>query len=203
MISELLKKTDIQSWSAITLQVAVLVANITLFFKGYQNSYVILSSTLILTLFCLQVISRRFLMLYPIQGFLNYPTAKIDTTILRCMIIFGISLLLLGTVMPQSSVLIGINKIIVQILKYIIPILIPIFPLTWHFFFNSLVRKKLIEDLKNVETKLSVSCPNPDCHFPFATATKRIQSQNEGTINIECEKCGKQYIKLESINIGY
>lgn len=203
MFSEILKKTDIQSWSAVTFQTALLMANVTLFYKGHQNSYIIISSILILTLFCLQVISRRFLMFYPSQGFMKCPTMKIDTTILRCTLIFIVTFLALGILKPESPLLTLIDEYLIHKLKYILPVILPVFPLLWHFFFDEMVRNSLVEDLKHKETIISVQCPNPDCQHPFAKAIKKVKSKNEGVLHIECEKCGQKYDKLEAINIGY
>jgi hypothetical protein len=203
MISELLKKTDIQSWSAISLQTALLTSNVILFYKGHQNSYIVISGVLILTLFCLQVISRRFLMFYPIQRFMNISTTKIDTTILRCTLIFAATFLAVGVLKSISPLLTLIDQHLILNLKYILPLILPLFPLLWHFFFDDLVRNNLVEELKSKQTTISVQCPNRDCQYPFAKAIKRVKSNSEGVIHIKCEICGNEYDKHEAINIGY
>ena len=204
MLSKLIEKTDIQSWSAITLQVAILAINGILYFKGgVENSFIILSSVIILSLFSLQVVSRRFLMLYPYQGALKQPTPRIDTTILRCFIIFSLFFMLLGILRGRSEFLSIIDTIFSWLLIILVPFLIPTLPLLWHFKFNEKERNLLIEDLKTKPLKYSGECLDPDCKNPVAKYTKTVESQNSCKITINCEKCKKSFACYKPVNIGY
>lgn len=204
MLSKLIEKTDIQSWSAITLQVAILAINGTLYFKGgVENSFIILSSVLILSLFSLQVVSRRFLMFYPYQGALKQPTPRIDTTILRCFIILSLFFMLFGMLKNRADYLSTIDDIICGLLIILVPLLIPILPLLWHFIFEKKVRDALIEDIKTKPRVYSGQCLNPDCKNSLAKYTKSVESQNSCEITINCEKCKKTFTYYESVNIGY
>lgn len=73
MFSELVKSLD-QSWSVISFQILLLVADGYFFSEGFSNLFILGSAFTIFTIFNLQVISRRFLMIYPINGFMNRET---------------------------------------------------------------------------------------------------------------------------------
>ena len=110
-------------------------------------------------------------------------------------LIFIVTFLALGILKPESPLLTLVDEYLIHKLKYVLPVILPVFPLLWHFFFDEMVRNSLVEDLKNIETIISVQCPNPDCQYPFAKAIKKVKFQNKGVIHIECEKCGQKYDK--------
>lgn len=203
MISKIIEKADIQSWSAVTLQTAILTADATLYFKGIENSFVILSSVIILSLFSLQVVSRRFLMFYPYQGALKQPTPRIDTTILRCFITSSLFFVLLGVLKDKANFLGTIDTIIGEFLIILVPLLIPILPFLWHFKFEEKVRNSLIEYLKTKPLVYSGRCFNPECKNPLAKYTKTVELQNTCKITINCEKCKIPFECYEHVNIGY
>ena len=203
MITELIKKADIQSWSAISLQTAILSLDGIQYFKGVKNSFIILSGVLILCLLCLQVVSRRFLMLYPVQQYMKRPSQKIDTTLLRCFLIISISFMLLGSVEKDLNTFKNVEAFLSSNLFWIIPIFIPLLPLLWHFIFSDLIRKSIVRDMKEHTVEEYGKCPNQDCNNIYAHFYRTVISENVGQVSTECEKCNKKYSFNETINIGY
>lgn len=202
MLTKLIEKADLQNWSAITLQTVILSLNIYLYSNGNKNSFVILSGVLILSLFCLQVVSRRFLMFYPRQGYMNVPSPKIDTTILRCFLIISICFMFAGALNNDVIKLKEIEFFIRPHLYWIIPILIPLLPLLWHFFFADIVRNSFVEDMKKLTVFSATNCPNPECKNLYAQVEQKVLSQNSGQVTIKCDECGKEYIFKEPITGG-
>jgi hypothetical protein len=89
MLSSLLEGLGSQAWSAITFQAFILIADIYVLLKQGANAFIIASATLILSLFTLQVVSSRFLILYPFNNFAHRPTPRMDTYILK-VFIYGV-----------------------------------------------------------------------------------------------------------------
>jgi len=203
MLSKLLEKADLQSWSTITLQTAIITLDALLYTKVNQNSFLILSGTLILSLFSLQVVSRRFLMLYPIQQYMNRPSQKIDTSILRCFLIISISFMLFGSIENDLSSFSAIESFLSSNLYWIIPIFVPLLPLLWHFLFDELVRKSFVKDMTEHTVEQYGQCPNPECKNMYAYFNRSVISQNCGKVSVECKYCSKKYEFKEPINIGY
>ena len=184
----------IQSWSAITLQGLILYANVVLFRQGRGSSFILTSSALILSLFSLQVVSRRFTLLYPINTFMNRITVKADTCILRCFISLSIFFLILGVVQMGC-----IETYWAYPLYVVIPFLVPILPFIWHFRWDKCIRQNIVKELKKHPLKYTDRCHK--CGV-IAKFTKSVIEQNRGKIQIECEKCGK-YHQIVRISIGY
>jgi len=203
MLTKLIEKADLQNWSAITLQTVILSSNILLYSKGYRSSFIILSGVLILSLFCLQIVSRRFLMFYPLQQYMHVPSQKIDTSILKCFIIISISLMFAGAINNDIEELKEIDGLLRANLFWIVPVLILLLPLSWHFFFAGMVRESFVNDMKQLSVHYAAKCPTPDCKNPFASIEQKVLSQNCGQVVIECKDCGKKYEYKEPINIGY
>jgi len=203
MLSKLIEKAHIQNWSTITLQTVILTSDILIYSKGNKNSFIILSGIIILSLFSLQVVSRRFLMFYPFQQYMSTPSQKIDTAILRLFLISSISLMFIGGINSDIGRLKEIESTLRSNLFWIIPILIPILPLSWHFIFDNLVRESFVEDMKKLSVHYAGKCPTPNCNNPYARFERKVLSQNCGQVVIECDSCNKKYEYKEPINLGY
>jgi len=88
MFSELVKSLD-QRWSVISLQMLILLAGAYFYTEGFANLFVLGSAVMIFTLFNLQVVSRRFLLIYPMHGFLNRKTTSWDTHVLHVLLMLS------------------------------------------------------------------------------------------------------------------
>lgn len=84
----------VEKWFSITIQLTILAINTSLLLGGnIVNSYIFLSFPLVISIFCLQVVSRRFLFLFPINLFTRQRTVAADTyTLVTLIVISSLSL---------------------------------------------------------------------------------------------------------------
>lgn len=200
MMQSIIEKLTNQAWSAITLQTSILAVNLYSMVKGEANGYTITSSVLILSLFSLQVVSSRFLILYPFNGFSHCPTPKIDTYILKTFIAFSISFLIIGLAASKSPCLQRFEPYFNYYLYFVIPLLIPILPLYWAFWGSKNIIEGVVNDLKENPLKFRAKCPHGD-HSLFVT--RSVLSQNIGEVTKECNTCNYKYVEDRLINIAY
>ena len=188
-----------QKRGAISLQVSIIAANIYLiYFQNNANSFLLMSITFVLSLFCLQVVSRRFLLFYPIQNLLKEPTKMVDTFLLRTFIILSIFFLILGGVLVYSDSLKAIEFNLRVWCWALVPFLILILPVAWHFIFDEQTRSNLVSKLKKKIYVYSEECPKCDKLSPI---TIEVLSQNTVKKTYNCECGTSKYIS--AINIGY
>ncbi|MDB4444652.1 hypothetical protein N9174_04875 [bacterium] len=200
MLSSIFEKLTTQAWSAITLQTSILAVNMYAMIKGDANGYTITSSALILSLFSLQVVSTRFLILYPFNGFSHRPTPKIDTYILKSFMAFSIFFLIIGLAAIKSTCLQRFEPYFDYSLYVSIPVLIPILPIYWVFWGSKRIIEGVVADLKNNPLEFRQKCPKDDHSL---TVTRRVLSQNIGEITKECKTCNYKYVEDSLINIAY
>ncbi len=188
-----------EKWGAISLQVSIIATGSYLvYYQKISNSFILMSITLILSLFCLQVISRRFLLFYPTQGLLKVPTKMVDTFLLRTFVILSVFFLLLGGTAESSTMLQAIEINLRAWCWVLIPFLIFILPMIWHFIFDEKIRTALVDELRKKEYRTSLTCPK--CGV-LSSQIIRVLSQNSVEYTVDCE-CGT-WKYLSSINIGY
>jgi hypothetical protein len=200
-ISEILEKIEFQKWSAITIQILILYCNATLFFNGKANGYIFASATFIFSLFLLQVVSRRFLLLYPRQQFFKRITVQADTYIISIFMMFALFLLLIGAGQNQYRVLANLEIYFNKALWIIVPILIFGFPIYWLFKGRECIQNKIIQDLQNNPVTYIEKCPVQNCP-DTRNVTIRAISQNLAELQLDCPNCG-QIVVNEFVNIAF
>jgi len=147
------------------IQGILLSANFILFVSGKWNSYLIISSIFVLSLFVLQTVNRRFLFLIPLNQFMNRYVKFCDTLILKSFILLSAVFLLFGAylIYAKSNIIKGIYESIhVALLDYL-PFLVGIFlialPICWYRWGEYSVKKKIVNMLKNEPFRFTGKCP--------------------------------------------
>lgn len=198
MLSEL-KGIINQELSIVSFQVILIGSNLYLIFdKDIHNSYLALSIACILSLFLLQVISRRFTLPYPIQSKLNKPTQMIDTYILKILLVISVAALFAGASSSWVNELQKVEAILTPINKWAIPVLVIFLPLSWLFFFDEHTRNRLVKKLQVESITVNDFCSN--CKKQREIIIK-VLNQNQLSEEYKCE-CGEHKIN-SNINIGY
>lgn len=161
-------------WSAITYQLAILSANIYLFTQGTINTLLLYSALLVLSLFTLQAVSRRFRLLHPHRGDFQVNVEFLDTKLLRTFLIVSIFLLLLGIVNSpiiadeEVSRLFGIKEWVnehinlhffTSYFSFFASLFLLLLPLFWHSFMRSVIKERIIEKVKSIQAKKIGVCP--------------------------------------------
>ena len=114
-------------WPAVAMQSIFLASNIAFYLDGRTDNYFLISFTLIMFLFTIQILSKnpRFMYLFPIEGQTGRPYVGLDTWILRTLLIFSILFFYIGAtkqvILPSVIVVIGL-----------------IFPFIWDRYIESL-----------------------------------------------------------------
>ena len=84
------------------LQSIILIIDILLFIKGKANIYVVFSALLIFSIFVLQLVRRRFLLLFPFNSTAGCESSHIDTYYLRLIAIISTFLTIIGLIETSS-----------------------------------------------------------------------------------------------------
>lgn len=198
MLPELKNMVD-QKWGIISFQLFVLALDLYLIFEqNIINSFILLSVICIMSLFCLQIVSRRFTLLYPIQQKLNEPTPMVDTHLLKIIIMLGVFTSIAGGIQKYSPHLQFTEPYLSSLLVVLFPILILILPLAWLFYFDGYIRQKLISKLGEKVMSGKDICPK--C-AKLREYEIKVIGQNQLLQKYKCE-CGD--IEINSpISIGY
>lgn len=188
-----------QKWSAITLQVSILAANVYLLLNQDTHLFFGLSVILVLSLFCLQIVSRRFLLFYPVRTDFRVSTPMFDTYVLRVFIILAILFLVLGFVYSSSSIPSSVSLV----LSIVAVVFLFVFPILWMGLGNRLVTKGIFQKIKGKRVKQIQQCPlSSDDDRHYRVMIKELVSAESARITIKCDKCGEE-IKDEPLILGY
>jgi hypothetical protein len=188
-------------WSAVTLQIFILAGDLYLFNKGYTNIFIFTSATLILTLFCLQFVSRRFLLMYPFQGFAHRRTDFADTKLLGTFMILSISCLVAGVLLSRFDPDNCNSVFNWEGFYFIGPAILLCLPLYWLFKGRDKIIEKIVNDLKEKPLEYIKKCPI--CKGE-RTITRTVIEQNLGEIEAKCENENCADFKIHKlINVGY
>jgi hypothetical protein len=187
---EIFEELSSQKWSAITLQVSILAANVYFLLQGDANFYFGLSVAFVLSLFCLQVVSRRFLLFYPVRLDFRMPTPKSDTYILRFFIILALLFLVLGFVhkewkFPPEPLSSEIP------LSIVATILLAALPVGWMVIGGRLVKKSIVKQIKRSGPVESIEkCPfSTDDDKHLLVVTRELVSDDLVKVTVKCKKC--------------
>lgn len=142
-----------------TIELTILTITTGLILKEIVNSFIILSFTLILCTFALQITGIRFLWLYPVWTVDRRSTERVDTFFLKIYLLFSSSFLAIGVFnwfvtrgsQPNQSKhlgwLVNILKFfdiaLTEIMIYLIVILGFLIPLCFLLYCNKRIRSKL------------------------------------------------------------
>ncbi len=184
-------------WPAVALQ-GIILSNITLIGISRNESFnvfLLISAIIILSLFILQSVSRRFLLLYPYNQFMNVETPSIDTYILKIFLITSIFFFLIGLLDLKICNIIFSNvdrTLLCCILLFFIISVVLIFlifiPIIWLFCLRKKSIKKVVDLLKN--TKFEQTIPCPKCCGGKAKRIRKVLDRKSGMVITQCEKCG-------------
>lgn len=143
-----------------------LTANFWLFVHHIWNSYLIISVMFVLSLFMLQIVNRRFLLVIPVNTFMNKYVKFCDTHILKIFLLLSASFLYLGIYLriPEKSnwALCALKKfddciaVLLPLLGFGFLILLPIYWWKWGAYS---VKKKIVNKLKNESYDFVGKCP--------------------------------------------
>lgn len=166
----MLDKLDPQKWPAMTIQLAILTINTGLILKEIVNSYILLSFTLIICTFALQITNIRFLWLYPVWTVDRRHTERIDTYFLKFYLLFSSIFLSIGifywfliekTKSKLSGhlsficgALKGIDNVLMEAAIYIVISMGFLVPLVFLLWCNRKIRKELSFDQKKWHQEL-------------------------------------------------
>ncbi|MFP4641911.1 MAG: hypothetical protein ACLFPU_07015 [Dehalococcoidia bacterium] len=199
-----------QAWSAITLQVAILTASVYLIAQGEVNSFLVTSAVLVVSLFSLQVTSRRFLIFYPINQFYGIPTPRLDTAILKSFLIFAVFFLSMGAAKAELAALLStefywgwfgtVEEYWGCAMIFLAPILLLVVPLFWAFCGQKLVRRCLVRDFQDNPRPMQQKCPHGDHE---RTVTLKVKSDNLCETVYECDTCKYRFSHQEPKVFGY
>lgn len=99
-------------WPAVAIQSIFLASNIAFYLDGKTNNYFLISITLVMLLFIIQITSKdpRFMYLFPVDQ--KGKAVGLDTWILRILLIFSILFFYIGAtnqfILPFVIVLTGL-----------------------------------------------------------------------------------------------
>jgi hypothetical protein len=200
-----------QEWSAIAFQSAVVIGGVMLIDREKGNAFVSLALLLVLSLFCLQAVSRRFLMFYPVNGFHGVPTDSADTVILKVFSILAVSSLVIGYVNPQSEFFVRIHGYVLASFYVLGPLLVAILPLFWLAKGKQFIRDRVVQKLIDEPLVLTREClwrpgESKSDEVPrkphSCTVTYRVVSENLIETVTECEICDFKVHHQEKVPIG-
>lgn len=184
-----------QEWYARTFQVTILAADIYFFLNGKANVFFGLSAIIIISLFSLQVVSRRFQWLFPIRKVsdFNVKTPALDTYILRIFLILSIDLLVIGFIVRECQLEVPLLFKIVVALKLLklAGFLLLILPIIWMGCGKKIVKPCIIKKIKqHYPVKIRKVCPlSGDDDKHYRTITKELVSDDSGDlvkIEVKC-----------------
>jgi hypothetical protein len=127
-----------ERWPAIVFQSIFVALDISFLLHDSYNAYIIMSLTLIVFLFIVQIFSKnpRFMYLFPVNPHINKATPSIDTWILKTILIISIFLFYVGA----TNSLIWSLTLIVIVISFLF---------IWDRYLEPYNQKKIEEILKN------------------------------------------------------
>ena len=185
-------------WPSIVIQGIALSVNVSFLLKGQSNTYFYASIVLILSLYVLQAIHRRFLMLYPVNIPLKRPSPHVDTFISRGFIWLSYLLLFFGIYSSSHPFFPVLQE--VWLISFIVTGLLMLPLVFWVLssigFIQGLIAKQLSK--KPFVAQLQ-NCPH--CNSSNAEIRREIMTRTEMKEIISCSNCNGSEI-IVPINIG-
>ena len=205
---EILKETK---WPSVALQ-GIILSNISLIgVVGNRpfSLFLLFSAIIILSLFILQSISRRFLILFPYNQFMNVETPSIDTYILRVLLISSIFCFFIGLIdFSACNQIFGeIDRTFISFLKLFLIlsgsiILLIFLPIIWVLFLREKTIQHIVNKLKKTNFVRDIPCPEKGCDGN-AKHIRKVLSRYSLKDKIRCEKCGFEIEEEKKMIIAY
>jgi hypothetical protein len=214
-MSGLISKLFDQEFTVIAVQLSILLASVYMLVERPLTVWPVFSIVIILCLLSLQVVSRRFLMFYPVRKKLRVPTPSYDTYILRYSIMLSLAALFTGLLQSEPT---WRTKIVASLfgklpltaatsLSIIAFVLFMGLPTYWMVDGRNKVKadiaqKITAQSLRRVEIR---KCPCSNDDAPHCQkVTKRLLPDSESVeIVVECEKCDYKEKTRLSAMIAY
>ncbi len=175
-----------QKYPSITVQGVLLVSSMLYLTHGGQEILIILTVSIIMSLFVLQAINHRFFYYFPFNKFTGKKTKDYDTYLLYLMTTLVFLLFLWG--LTDSF---GLAFFLTAF------ILLPGF--FWEKYGHEWIRDRITYRLKKESIIENVKCPY--CGEQ-AIYIKEVHKWNEGSIGFKCDSCNKQSKEMVNLNIG-
>jgi hypothetical protein len=186
-------------WPAWTIQLSILTIDTSLILAKMVNSCVLLSLMLILTLFALQAMSKRFLFLYPVNNGRRTPQA--DTYILRTLLLFSALFLFLGVLKTLPEDVIDVrtgDSWLIPLLPVLAVLGMGVFPLCFWICGTEAIRRRVVAQLQTQPKEYRIKCPS--CGKFGATERRQVISGQEiqRTITV-CDNCRQEDPQRQAI----
>lgn len=184
------------------LQIIILIIDAYLVLNTKSNGYVLLSLVLIFSIFVLQTVRRRFLLLYPKQQWAGYESAEIDTYYLRGIVILSAFSSLMGLFssytnsMPKWAIILE-SYIPIPLISLLTIVIIPCF----FCLFSNLINDRIAKKLKSHGPYISVVTCHC-CKYPYAIQKREVIHKNLGKITFKCEHCNNDIVREVTLPIG-
>jgi hypothetical protein len=133
-----------KEYPAVSVQSVVLVTNV-LFLTKSPSFFIFLSIGIVLLLFTLQAINKRFHYYFPHNFFTDTPTIELDTKILYVLTFLMILSMLSGIFRPAYAL--------------IATIIISLSPFIWHYQYKPIVRDRITKRLMGKTYTFYDICP--------------------------------------------
>ncbi len=167
-----------KKYPAVSVQSVVLATNV-LFLSKTPNFFIFLSIGIVLLLFTLQAINKRFLYYFPHNFFTDTPTIELDTKILYVLTFLMILSMLSGIFLPAYAL--------------IATIIISLAPFVWHYQYKPKVRDRITQKLMGRTYTFYDICP---CCSGRRVIKRRVLAWNR---QIEVRKCLGNCGKVEEL----
>lgn len=185
---------------AVSIQITIIAVCTSFLLKGIANSFILLALMFSLLLFALQAISSRFLMLWPINGFMQRPTPDIDTAILYVLIILSVLCLFLGASTNLVSSMDQIEKPVRDKVVLTGSLFLLLSPLCWWKWGKTWIRKRVTDKLKLDLHTFRDLCPR--CKQHYARFQRCVVDWNEGFVIIQCDDACPREERFVVLNIA-
>lgn len=190
MFPDSLEKIQESKWVCLTIQSSLLGLNVLLVSQGKVNSYILLSITLVFSLFALQFVSPRILLFHPFNSHIQSPTFHIDTFLLFMFTFLAGVLFFLGIAeIHKIEPLVCLDAKLKKHILWIFGVLAVVLPLYFKFFGRMQIRKSLAKRFRSKVFQYKNKCN--ECGNAEATYENIILEWNDLRIRKVCEKCGK------------
>jgi len=192
--------TASERWFSVTIQVTLLAINTSFLLNKMGNSFILVSFFILICIFALQAVSSRFLILWPVNGFMQRPTPNIDTWILYLMIIFSGLFLFMGASENAKPYLSCLDSYLRAWVLITGSLFVVIFPLYWWKWGKVKIRGRVANDLSREPYHFRDICPF--CRRNYADFEHKTIAWDRGEVAITCATCPpeRRQVRLNTAN---
>ena len=215
-MSDFLRDIAGEKWSAIALQVAILAANAHFLLSDTTNCFLALSAVLVISLFSLQVVSRRFLLLYPVRLDFKVSVPAGDTHILRIFLIASLLFLVLGSAV-QAAITQGSQDLedffrklfppewSLVFISVVATLFIVILPVIWTRCWRKKAEKKITDTVRQLgPARHYEPCPlAKKDRSHYREITRELVDDDKVKTTVKCKHCDYELTEFEPFRISY